>query len=182
MGKRQNCNNLRFLKKRVGVSLLVAGLFFLNAGLEVALEKLSEKLSELFGRQKTSDIKEQDPAALVGTYLQVVQVTSCSEGRHSQKEGEEQEEEGKAWMMKGGRREGKKGATWEKEGRREVDGLEKKRETTIRRRVRLPWVLFPASLSHPFLPSFLPCLPLPASPHTLVSVAPRRQPAETMMA
>lgn len=68
MGKRQNCNNLRFLKKRVGVSLLVAGLFFLNAGLEVALEKLSEKLSELFGRQKTSDIKEQDPAALVGTF------------------------------------------------------------------------------------------------------------------
>lgn len=50
------------------MSLLVAGLFFLNVGLEVALEKVMEKMSDVFGRQKGSDIEEQDPAALVGTF------------------------------------------------------------------------------------------------------------------
>ncbi len=46
----------------------MAGLFFLNAGLEVALERLSEKMSQVFGRQKSDEIEEVDPASLVGTF------------------------------------------------------------------------------------------------------------------
>ncbi|XP_059099142.1 uncharacterized protein LOC131893188 [Tigriopus californicus] len=52
----------------VAVSLLVGIIFFVNVGIEMAFEALCNKMEEIFGRHKMSDIEEQDPAALVGTF------------------------------------------------------------------------------------------------------------------
>ncbi len=43
-------------------------LFFANIAIELLFDKLLAKLSELFGRRKSHDIEDQDPAALVGTF------------------------------------------------------------------------------------------------------------------
>lgn len=51
---------------QVGVSLLVAVIFFVNVGIELAFEKIGERLSDLFGSKQM--LQDQDPAALVGTF------------------------------------------------------------------------------------------------------------------
>lgn len=52
----------------VGVALMVGILFMVNIGVEMCLDAVCEKISELFGKQKIPDIEDQDPAAIVGTF------------------------------------------------------------------------------------------------------------------
>jgi hypothetical protein len=51
---------------QVGVSLLVAFLFFLNVWTEILFDSIMNKISEMLGKSKVIDIEEQDPASLVG--------------------------------------------------------------------------------------------------------------------
>lgn len=52
----------------VAVALMVGILFMLNVGVELFVDAVKEKLSDIFGAKKTLDIEDQDPAALVGTF------------------------------------------------------------------------------------------------------------------
>ena len=52
---------------QVAVSLLVGILFFVNIGIELLLDAVFTRITDLFGKRGT-DIEDQDPAALVGTF------------------------------------------------------------------------------------------------------------------
>lgn len=52
----------------VAVALMVGILFMLNVGVELFVDAIKEKLSDLFGAKRVPDIEDQDPASLVGTF------------------------------------------------------------------------------------------------------------------
>lgn len=52
----------------VAVSLLVGVLFFVNIGIELCCDAVWNKITDFCGRSKGTDIEEQDPASLVGTF------------------------------------------------------------------------------------------------------------------
>lgn len=57
-----------FLVPKVAVALLVGILFMINVGIEVLVDKAKDALTERFGRKRSPNIEELDPASLVGTF------------------------------------------------------------------------------------------------------------------